>query len=97
MISDLAVTLIISLVGAFISLCLVVNAFFLRGIFEDLNTVKIKIAELFIELTNRKEKTDGIIKEQKAHTKLIEDLKDRINKVEGGQNQFLEYLKEIKE
>lgn len=95
--SDLAVTLIISLVGAFISLCLVVNAFFLRGIFEDLNTVKVKIAELFSELTNRKEKMEDINKLQKKHIDLIQDLKDRMHAVEGGQKQFLAYLEEIKE
>ena len=40
-------SVIISIVGAFITLGLTVNAFFLRGIFIDLNAVKIELAKMF--------------------------------------------------
>jgi hypothetical protein len=46
---------ILSIVGAFMTLMLGVNAFFLKGIFSDLNDVKIKMASIF-ENANGKER-----------------------------------------
>lgn len=36
----------LAIIGAFLTLCLAVNGYFLRGIFEDLNAVKINIAKI---------------------------------------------------
>ena len=38
--------IVISVVGAFGTIALTINAYFLRGIFHDLNAVKIKLAEM---------------------------------------------------
>ena len=46
--------IVITIVGAFVTLGLTVNAFFLRGIFLDLNAVKIELAKMF-ERSNAKE------------------------------------------
>jgi len=46
--------LVIVIVGSFITLGLSINAFFLRGISIDLNTVKIELAKM-IERSNAKE------------------------------------------
>jgi hypothetical protein len=39
--------IIISAVGACVTLGLTINAFFLRGIFLDLNAVKVELAKMF--------------------------------------------------
>lgn len=47
--------MVLSIVGAFGVLALSINAFFLRGIYGDLNTVKIQMARAF-ERSDAKEK-----------------------------------------
>lgn len=45
----------ISIIGAFVTITLAINAFFLRGIFQDLNDVKVHIAEIHADSVHRKE------------------------------------------
>ena len=45
---------VISIVGAFGTFALSINAYFLRGIFQDLNTVKIELAKM-VERSDAKE------------------------------------------
>ena len=40
------IEVVLSIIGGFGTLGLTVNAFFLRGIFIDLNTVKVRLAEM---------------------------------------------------
>lgn len=58
----------LSIVGAFLTLMLGVNAFFLRGIFLDLGDVKVNMAEIF---ENAKSKEESI-RELKEDSKALE-------------------------
>jgi peptidoglycan hydrolase CwlO-like protein len=50
----------LSIVGAFITFGLTVNGFFLKGIFDDLNDVKLKLAEMIAETVHNKKELDKL-------------------------------------
>ena len=50
------IEIILSLVGAFGTVALGINAFFLKGIYSDLGTVKINIARIFERSDAKEEK-----------------------------------------
>ena len=63
--------MIISIVGFFGTLALTINAFFLRGIFQDLNAVKIKLAEMTaFSASKEKRITDLEINEKEIFERL---------------------------
>lgn len=63
--------MIISIVGFFGTLALTINAFFLRGIFQDLNDVKIKLAEMTaFSASKEKRITDLEINEKEIFERL---------------------------
>ena len=67
--------LVLSIVGSFLALVGAVNAFFLRGIFQDLNAVKIQMARMF-ERSDAKEKRISEIEQNQK------EIFDRINIIE---------------
>lgn len=67
--------LVLSIVGGFGTLALTINAFFLRGIFQDLNQVKIKLAEIGESGRNKEFRLAQIEQNQK-------EIFDRLNIVE---------------
>ena len=73
------IAVIVSIFGFFITLALGVNAFFLRGIFLDLNAVKISMATMF-ERGNAKEKRIEKIEINER------EIFERINKLERGES-----------
>lgn len=66
---EVSFALIVSIVGAFVTLALTINAFFLRGIFSDLGAVKIKLAEIMARSDAKEER--------------LKKLEERIDKLEG--------------
>ena len=71
----MSMEIILSIVGAFGTLALTINAFFLRGIFLDLNAVKIKL----VEISTRGEAKEKRIEELERNQK---EVFDRLNIVE---------------
>lgn len=67
--------LVLSIVGSFGTLALLINGYFLRGIFQDLNEVKIQLATM-VERSQAKE--DRIKKLEDNERELF----DRINNIE---------------
>lgn len=57
--------IVLSIVGAFGTLGLTINAFFLRGIFMDLNTVKIEIAKMVTRSEGKEERIKRIEENEK--------------------------------
>ena len=69
------IAVILTVVGVLITLALGVNAFFLKGIFADLNAVKIQLAEI----AARGEAKEDRIKKLEGNEK---DIFERLNKLE---------------
>ena len=69
------IAVILTVVGVLITLALGVNAFFLKGIFSDLNEVKVQLAEIS---TRGEAKESRIKKLEENETTIFE----RLNKLE---------------
>ncbi len=66
---------IISIVGSLCTLGLSVNAFFLRGIFLDLNAVKVKLAEISVRSESKERRIEELEKN-------VREIFHRLNKLE---------------
>lgn len=69
--------LVLSIVGAFGVLALGVNGYFLRGIFQDLTTVKIHLATMSARSEAKEKRIDNL----EAHVK---EIFERLNKEKRG-------------
>lgn len=56
-------TVVLSIVGGFGTLALGVNAFFLRGIYQDLNDVRINVASIITDDKSKEKRIDALEKE----------------------------------
>lgn len=66
---------VLGIVGTFLTISLSINAFFLRGIFLDLNDVKVRIASIFENSKNKDKRLDKLedeIKEIKLAIRALE-------------------------
>lgn len=66
---------VLGIVGTFLTISLSINAFFLRGIFLDLNDVKVRIASIFENSKNKDKRLDKLedeIKEIKIAIRALE-------------------------
>ena len=67
--------IIISVVGACVTLGLTINAFFLRGIFLDLNAVKVELAKMFERSTAKELRLENLERNER-------EIFDRLNILE---------------
>lgn len=67
--------LLVAIVGAFGTLALTINAFFLRGIFIDLNDVKIKLAQISARSESKEARLQNLERNER-------EFFDRLNIVE---------------
>ena len=74
--------ILLTIVGFFGTLGLTINAFFLRGIFSDLNEVKIRLAEMMARSEARSEKLLFLEKKSMQHDNAIQELNQRVNLLE---------------
>lgn len=74
--------ILLTIVGFFGTLGLTINAFFLRGIFSDLNEVKIRLAEIMARSEARNEKLLFLEKKSMHHDNAIQELNQRVNLLE---------------
>lgn len=87
---------ILTIVGSFVTTGLAINAFFLRGIFEDLNSVKVTIATALANDKAKQKEIDELKLNQKILFEVQNNLRERVHYLEGGQKQVLEFIKENK-
>ena len=82
------VTLMLTILGSFISLLLMVNAYFTR---ETL----LRVVQIEVSLKENSTKQEYIEKQVNENTYEIKKIRDRTHSLEGGQSQLLSYLKEL--
>jgi len=102
--------LLIALVGTFGTLALGINAFFLRGIFQDLNSVKVSLAT---SIANSSSIQSDVKRLEAEHEKLrivshntnnalaklevqMIEARERLHTLEGMESTILQYLKDEK-
>ena len=79
--------LIFSILGAFISLLLIINAFFTRKTLEKITDVELKLAVLIARHDTTEERSRNNAEE-------IRKLRERLHKIEGSNSQVLQYIKQ---
>lgn len=88
------VDLILSIVGVFGVLALGVNGFFLRGIFQDLNAVRVQLAELSARGEAKEKRIADLERNERDLYHNVNRCRERLHTLEGGQSQLMQYLKE---
>jgi predicted nuclease with TOPRIM domain len=86
---------VLIIVGSFLSIGMLLNAFFLKGIYSDLGELKIAVAQI---MENSKEKIRRIEDLERKTEELradSESARQRLHSLEGGQDQLLAYLKSM--
>ncbi len=88
---------ILSLIGTAVTVAMCVNAFFLRGIFQDLNSLRVELARIVANSDIRKEQMvkmdislDDLLKE-------MERTRFRLHKLAGGQTSLFALFKDLEE
>jgi len=76
-----------TLLGSFISLLLMVNAFFTRKTLEKVSSIELRL----VEYTTKHDATE---ERSRKNEQEITRLKEKLHSVEGGQSQLLQYLKD---
>lgn len=84
--------LILSIIGALIAIGIAGNAFFLKGIFADLNDVKLNIARIFERSKHNDQVVDGLRVRVEEQDKTIQSLRERVHSLEGTQSQLLAFI-----
>lgn len=86
--------IILSIVGSFGVLALGINGFFLRGIFNDLNDVRIQIAVLISESKEGDKMINKLERKLEHHESELSRTRDRLHSLEGASVQVLQFIKE---
>lgn len=87
--------LILSIIGALIAIGIAGNAFFLKGIFADLNDVKLNIARIFERSTH----SDKVIDELRGRVELLEkdilSQRERLHSLESERKSLLAFVEDF--
>lgn len=70
--------LVLSIIGGFLTLALGVNGFFLRGIYQDLNDLKVTVATWITGAKANKEELDELKEEYHKFRKRFHDQNNKI-------------------
>lgn len=81
------VTIIIT--GTLLTLLMSVNAFFLKDILNNLQTVKIELAKLLTDHSHSKILVD-------SNARDIRDIRDRLHSLEGQEKNILQFIEEYR-
>lgn len=87
--------LILSIVGALIAIGIAGNAFFLKGIFADLNDVKLNIARIFERSTHNDKAMDEIRVRIEQLEKQVANNRERLHSVESERPSLLAFIEEF--
>ena len=84
----------LDVIGVLITILLAINAFFVKDLVRTINEVKLQLMRLITQHDN----TADDVKENKEHlaehAEIITRLRERVHSLEGGQAQFIQYLKD---
>ena len=83
-------TQIFTIMGSFISLLLMINAYFTR---ETL----LRVVKIEVELKQNSTKQEYIEKQSNEDHREIARIRERLHSLEGGQDQLMQYLKDLKD
>jgi len=72
--------------GSFISMLLIVNAFFIKELVKNISEIKIDVIKLLTNHDNSSSDIDDNKEDIKDLYKTINTLRDRINRIEGEMN-----------
>lgn len=70
--------IVLSIVGGFGTMALAINAYFLRGIFQDLNTVKIELARMTERSDSKEKRIEYLEASQKEIFQRLNEVEKRI-------------------
>ena len=87
--------MVVAIVGALITLAMAVNAFFLRGIFQDLNDVRVQLAKISTRGEGKELRITSLEITQKEIFSIIGANKEKLHKLEGASAQVLQLLKDL--
>lgn len=71
---------ILGIIGTLISIALVVNAYFIKGLLESLNQVKIQTAILIEKVQSKEKRISHLEDMNEIHTSRYHELNNMINK-----------------
>ena len=87
--------MIVAIVGALITLAMAINAFFLRGIFQDLNDVRIQLATISTRGEGKELRIANLELTQKDLYSKIGINHEKLHKLEGSSLQILQMLRDL--
>lgn len=82
----------ITIVGLFGTLALSINAFFLRGIFYDLNEVKVKLAQIMENSKAKELRIEKLEAKIELLDKEVERVRERIHTLDGSLGTISKHL-----
>lgn len=84
--------IMIAIAGSFVTIGLAINAYFLRGIFSDLNNVKINIARMFERSKHRDKKEDEFENRLDRLEKENARIRERLHSLEGERRSLAAFI-----
>lgn len=88
------IEVLLSIIGSFLILGIGINGFFLRGIFQDLNAVRIELAQISATHDVSIERGKSNEKRIFAIDQELSKIRERLHSVEGAQINIVEHFKE---
>lgn len=85
---------ILLILGSFISLLLIVNAYFTRNVLQQVQELSVKLAVLIAKHDSTEERSRSNEKEIDKMNEEISRIRERIHSLEGGQSQFANFIEE---
>jgi hypothetical protein len=84
---------VLIIVGSFLSIGMLVNAFFLKGIYSDLGELKIAVAQIMESSKDKIRRIEELERKMELISIDNSKSKERLHSLEGGQLQVLDYIK----
>jgi hypothetical protein len=84
---------VLVIVGSFLSVGMLLNAFFLKGIYSDLGDLKIAVAQIMESSKDKIRRIEELERKMELISIDNNKSKERIHSLEGGQVQVLDYIK----
>jgi len=75
------------IIGSVLTVVMSINAFFLKGVYSDMQYIKIELAKLLTDHDNSKLLVS-------SHEKELKNLRERLHTIEGAQSQLIKFIEE---
>jgi len=76
------------IIGSVLTVVMSINAFFLRGVYSDMQYIKIELAKLLTDHDNSK----ALVA---SHEIELKELRSRVHTLEGAQTQLIKFIEEF--